>query len=102
MTLEDLIRHSIVDERIVRPREVHKNVTDFLSTLFGIIITYGIRWSMNEDKILAEMKENLKNPKKAKPGKKASGWVARLQEIQREQERQMKKQREEQQRKLRR
>ena len=74
----------------------------FLSTLFGIIITYGIRWSMNEDKILAEMKENLKNPKKAKPGKKASGWVARLQEIQREQERQMKKQREEQQRKLRR
>ena len=74
----------------------------FLSTLFGIIITYGIRWSMNEDKILAEMKENLGNPKKAKPGKKASGWVARLQEIQREQERQMKKQREEQQRKLRR
>ena len=74
----------------------------FLSTLFGIIITYGIRWSMNEDKILAEMKENLRNPKKAKPGKKASGWVARLQEIQREQERQMKKQREEQQRKLRR
>ncbi len=74
----------------------------FLSTLFGIIITYGIRWSMNEDKILAEMKANLKNPKKAKAGKKTSGWVARLQEIQREQERQMKKQREEQQRKLRR
>ena len=44
----------------------------------------------------------LKNPKKSKTGKKASGWVARLQEIQREQERQMKKQREEQQRKLRR
>ena len=74
----------------------------FLSTLFGILITYGIRWSMNEDKILAEMKENLKNPKKSKAGKKTSGWVARLQEIQKEQERQMKKQREEQQRKLRR
>ncbi len=74
----------------------------FLSTLFGIIITYGIRWSMNEDKILEEMKQNLKNPKKSKAGKKASGWVARLQEIQKEQERQMKKQREEQQRKLRR
>ena len=74
----------------------------FLSTLFGILITYGIRWSMNEDKILAEMKQNLKNPKKSKAGKKTSGWVARLQEIQKEQERQMKKQREEQQRKLRR
>ena len=74
----------------------------FLSTLFGILITYGIRWSMNDDKILAEMKANLKNPKKSKAGKKTSGWVARLQEIQKEQERQMKKQREEQQRKLRR
>jgi len=74
----------------------------FLSTLFGILITYGIRWSMNEDKILAEMKQNLKNPKKAKAGKKSSGWVARLQEIQRQQEQQMKKEREERQRKLRR
>lgn len=74
----------------------------FLSTLFGILITYGIRWSMNEDKILEELKSNLKNPKKSKAGKKASGWVARLQEIQKEQERQMRKQREEQQRKLRR
>ncbi len=73
----------------------------FLSTLFGILITYGIRWSMNEGKILEEMKQNLKNPKKAKAGK-TSGWVARLQEMQKEQERQMKKQREEQQRKLRR
>ena len=75
----------------------------FLSTLLGIIITYAIRWSMNEDKILAEMKENLKRG--GKPGKKgkngrAQGWVARLQQIQREQEAQMRKQREEQQRKL--
>ncbi len=71
----------------------------FLSTLLGIIITYAIRWSMNEDKILAEMKENLKRG--GKPGKKgksgrAQGWVARLQEIQKEQEAQLRKQREEQ------
>jgi len=75
----------------------------FLSTLFGIIITYAIRWSMDEGKILNQMKENLRNPKKAgKNGKKASGWVARLQAIQKEQEAQMRKQREEQARKMRR
>lgn len=71
----------------------------FLSTLLGIIITYGIRWSMNEDKILAQMKENLKKPAKAQ---KANGWVARLQEVQRQQQEQLKKQREEQLRKQRR
>ena len=71
----------------------------FLSTLFGILITYGIRWSMNEDKILQQMKANLKKPAKAK---KQSGWVARLQEIQKQQEAELKKQREEQARKMRR
>lgn len=74
----------------------------FLSTLFGIMITYAIRWSMDEGKILQQMKENLKNPKKGGKGKKASGWVARLQQIQKEQEAQMRKQREEQARKMRR
>ena len=77
----------------------------FLSTLLGIIITYAIRWSLDEDKILAQMKENLKNGgKSGKKGKsgRAQGWVARLQEIQRQQEAQLRKQREEQQRKLRR
>lgn len=74
----------------------------FLSTLFGIIITYAIRYSMNEEKILAQMKENLKNPKKGKKGAKANGWVERLQKIQKEQEAQLKKQREEQMRRQRR
>lgn len=75
----------------------------FLSTLFGIVITYAIRWSMNEGKILEQMKENLRNPKKGgKKGKPASGWVARLQQLQKEQEAQLRKQREEQARKMRR
>lgn len=72
----------------------------FLSTLFGIIITYGIRWSINEDKILETLKKNLKNPKKG--AGKANGWMARLQEMQRQQEAALKKQREEQARKARR
>lgn len=75
----------------------------FLSTLLGIIITYAIRWSMNEDKILDQMKQNLKNGgKKGKKGGKATGWVARLQEIQKQQEAQMRQQREEQARRMRR
>ena len=75
----------------------------FLSTLLGIIITYAIRWSLNEDKILAEMKENLKRGgkpgKKGKNGGRAQGWVERLQQIQKEQEAQLRKQREEQMKK---
>ena len=71
----------------------------FLSTLLGIIITYAIRWSMDEDKILEQLKANLKKPAKAS---KASGWAAKLQEIQRQQQEQLKKQREEQARRQRR
>ena len=73
-----------------------------LSLLFSIIQTYAIRASMNEDKILAEMKANLSNPNRMKGGKKASGWIARLQEIQRQQQEELRKQREEQMRKQRR
>ena len=73
-----------------------------LSLLFSIIQTYAIRASMNEDKILAEMKTNLSNPNRKKGGKKASGWIARLQEIQRQQQEELRKQREEQMRKQRR
>lgn len=73
-----------------------------LSLLFSIIQTYAIRASMNEDKILAEMKANLNNPNRKKGGKKASGWIARLQEIQRQQQEELRKQREEQMRKQRR
>ena len=71
-----------------------------LSLLFSIIQTYAIKASMNEDKILAEMRKNLNTPKKA--GKKATGWMARLQEMQRQQQEQLKKQREEQIRRQRR
>ena len=73
-----------------------------LSLLFSIIQTYAIRASMNEDKILAEMKANLSNPNRKKGGKKSSGWIARLQEIQRQQQEELRKQREEQMRKQRR
>lgn len=73
-----------------------------LSLLFSIIQTYAIRASMNEDKILTEMKANLSNPNRKKGGKKASGWIARLQEIQRQQQEELRKQREEQMRKQRR
>ena len=73
-----------------------------LSLLCSIIQTYAIRASMNEDKILAEMKANLSNPNRKKGGKKASGWIARLQEIQRQQQEELRKQREEQMRKQRR
>lgn len=71
-----------------------------LSLLFSIIQTYAIKASMNEPKILAEMKQNLANPRKG--GKKASGWMARLQEMQRQQQEQLRKQREEQLRRQRR
>jgi len=74
----------------------------FLSTLFGIVITYAIRWSLDEKAILEQMKQNLKNPKKGKSGKAGSGWVERLQKMQKEQEAQLRKQREEREKKLRR
>lgn len=67
----------------------------FLSTLFGIVITYAIKWSMDEKKILEELKYNLAHPKKAKASK-SSGWIAKLQEMQRQQEEALRKQREEQ------
>ncbi len=72
-----------------------------LSLLFSIIQTYAIRASMNEDKILAEMRNNLHNPSKGGK-KKQSGWMARLQEIQRQQQEELRKQREEQMRRQRR
>lgn len=74
----------------------------FLSTLFGIVITLAIRWSMDDEKILEQMKKNLKNPQKAGKGGKQSGWVERLQKIQKEQEAQLRKQREEREKRLRR
>jgi YidC/Oxa1 family membrane protein insertase len=66
----------------------------FFSTLLGIIQTYIIRATLSEDKLMAQMKANLKNPKRAKKG----SWLARLQEQQRKQMEELNRQRERQQR----
>lgn len=59
----------------------------FLSTLFTIVHTYLMKQFINEDKILAQLEENKKKPKK-----KASGFMARLAEAQKEQERKAREQ----------
>ena len=65
----------------------------FLSTLISIIQTWVIKMSMNEEKILAEMKDNLKHPKPAK-GCLGGDWMARAQEMQRQQQAELKRQQE--------
>lgn len=68
----------------------------FLSLLITIIQTYAIRhWVIDEDKVRAEMAENAKKPKKK------SGWMARMQEIQRQQEQLMREQAKQQSKKRR-
>lgn len=64
----------------------------FLSTLFGIIMTYVIRASMNEEKILEQMKYNLEHPKKKSEMSGCAGLAARAQEAQKLQQKQMKEQ----------
>lgn len=59
----------------------------FLSTLFTIVHTYLMKQFINEDKILAQLEENKKKPKK-----KASGFMARLAEAQKEQEKKAREQ----------
>jgi YidC/Oxa1 family membrane protein insertase len=65
----------------------------FLSLLITIIQTYLFRYFTNEDKIRAEMKANA-----AKPRKK-SGWMARLEEAQRQQQAYLREQQKQQKRK---
>lgn len=73
----------------------------FLSTLISIIQTYVIRATLNEEKILAQMKENLYNPKKkAKSAGGLAGWVNKLQEIQKQQQADLKKQQQARMRKM--
>lgn len=72
----------------------------FLSILFGILQTYLIRASLNEEKILAQMKENLHNPKKASERSGCAGWAAKLQEVQKQQQAEMKKQQKARMRKM--
>ena len=63
----------------------------FLSTLFSIVVTYIIRASMNEDKILEELKYNLSHPKKKSEMSGCAGLAARAQEAQKQQKAEMKK-----------
>lgn len=63
----------------------------FLSTLFSIVVTYIIRASMNEDKILEELKYNLAHPKKKSEMSGCAGLAARAQEAQKQQQAEMKK-----------
>jgi YidC/Oxa1 family membrane protein insertase len=55
----------------------------FLSLLITILLTIAFRYLIDEDKVLARLEAN-----KAKP-KKKSGFMARLEEAQRIQQRQM-------------
>ena len=52
----------------------------FLSLLITIIQTYSFRFIIKEDKVRAKMRENAKKPKKK------SGFMARLEEMQRQQQ----------------
>ena len=52
----------------------------FVSTLITIIQTYIFRKCINEEKVLAQLKENQKKPRKK------SGFMARLEEAQRQQQ----------------
>lgn len=52
----------------------------FISLLITILQTYAFRRFINEDKVLAKLKENQKKPRKK------SGWMARLEEAQKKQE----------------
>ncbi|MDE5839975.1 MAG: membrane protein insertase YidC [Muribaculaceae bacterium] len=59
----------------------------FLSLLITIIQTYAIRkWFVKEEDVRRAMKENAKKPQKK------SGWMARLEEMQKEQQRMMREQ----------
>ncbi|MCE5204549.1 MAG: membrane protein insertase YidC [Porphyromonadaceae bacterium] len=58
----------------------------FLSTLFTIVHTYLMKQFIDEDKILAQLEENKKKPKKK------SGFMARLAEAQKMQEKQAREQ----------
>lgn len=57
-----------------------------LSMLISIIQTQAFRWAIDEDKVLAELKENQKKPKKK------SKWMQRLEEAQKLQEQRLKEQ----------
>jgi YidC/Oxa1 family membrane protein insertase len=55
----------------------------FISTLITVMQTIAFRFFLNEDKLLAKLEANKS---KAKPAKKKSGFMARLEEAQRKQQ----------------
>lgn len=57
-----------------------------LSMLISIIQTQAFKWAIDEDKVLAQLKENQKKPKKK------SKWMQRLEDAQRLQEQKLKEQ----------
>ncbi|MBR5854799.1 MAG: membrane protein insertase YidC [Paludibacteraceae bacterium] len=69
----------------------------FVSLLMTIIQTMIFRWTINDKKVLAEMEANAKK----KGTKKKSGFAARLEAMQREQQRIAREQAKEQQKKMR-
>lgn len=62
----------------------------FLSLLITIIQTYSFRWIIKDDKVRAKMKENAKKPKKK------SSFMARLEEMQRQQQAMLREQQKQQ------
>jgi len=58
----------------------------FVSTLITILQTYAFRWFTDEDKLLAQLNENKKKPVKK------SGFAARLEQMQKDQQKALKNQ----------
>ena len=58
----------------------------FVSTLITILQTYAFRWFTDEDKLLAQLNENKKKPVKK------SGFAARLEQMQKDQQKMLKEQ----------
>jgi YidC/Oxa1 family membrane protein insertase len=58
----------------------------FVSTLISILQTYAFRWFTDEDKLLAQLNENKKKPVKK------SGFAARLEQMQKDQQKMLKEQ----------
>ena len=62
----------------------------FLSLLITIVQTYAFRFIIDEDKVKAQMKANAKKPRKK------SGFMARLEEAQRQQQAMLREQQKQQ------
>jgi YidC/Oxa1 family membrane protein insertase len=64
----------------------------FISTLISILQTYAIRATVNDEKILAQLNENKKKPVKK------SGFAARLEQMQKEQQKMLREKQKQQKR----